>query len=79
MYLLTWNISIAAAIPANSATTLAKSTKNPVIMTKNVGRNPNSSRIRSDKPLPVTTPIRAHISPVTYNAMVMGISDHNNA
>ena len=68
-----------AATPANSATTLARSTKKPVIITKNVGRKPNSSRIRSDNPLPVMTPMRAHISSVTYSAMVMGISDHSKA
>src|SRR5205807_1923710 len=52
---------MAAATPANSATTFARSTKKPVIITKNVGRNPNSSRMRSESPLPVTTPMRAHI------------------
>ena len=30
-------------------------------------------------PLPVITPIRAHISSVTYSAIVMGISDHSKA
>ena len=34
-------------------------------MTKKVERNPNSSRIRSERPLPVTTPMRAHISSLT--------------
>lgn len=58
---------------------VGKVDEKPVIMTKNVGRNPNSSRIRSDSPLPVTTPMRAHISSVTYNAMVIGISDHSSA
>ena len=78
-YLLTPKICIAAATPANSATTFAKSTKKPAIITKNVERNPNSSRIRSESPLPVTTPIRAHISSVTYSAIVMGMSDHSRA
>ena len=70
---------MAAATPANSATTFARSTKKPVTITKNVGRKPNSSRIKSESPLPVMTPRRAHISSVTYSAMVMGISDHSNA
>src|SRR6266852_4207359 len=52
---------MAAATPANSATTFARSTKKPVIITKKVGRNPNSSRMRSESPFPVTTPIRAHL------------------
>ena len=65
MYLLTWKICIAAATPANSATTFARSTKNPVIITKKVDRNPNSSRMRSESPFPVTTAMRAHISSVT--------------
>src|SRR6266404_848910 len=79
MYLLTPKICMEAATPANSATTLARSTKKPVTITKNVGRNPNSSRIKSDNPLPVMTPMRAHISSVTYSAMVIGISDHSSA
>ena len=69
---------MAAATPANSATTFARSTKNPVTITKNVERKPNSSRIRSESPFPVTTPIRAHISSVTYSAIVIGISDHSS-
>ena len=51
-----------AATPANSATVFPKSTISPASITKNVDRNPNSSRIRSESPFPVTTPIRAHIS-----------------
>src|ERR1700721_2195365 len=71
----TGKLSKDGATPANSAPTFAKSTKKPVTITKNVGRKPNSSRIRSDRPLPVMTPMRAHISSVTYKAMVMGMSD----
>src|SRR6266481_6452148 len=78
-YLLTPKICMDAATPANSATTFARSTKKPVIITKNVGRNPNSSRMRSDRPFPVTTPIRAHISSVTYSAMFMGMRDQCSA
>ena len=36
-------------------------------------RNPNSSRIRSLRPLPVTAPMRAAISCTTISATVMGI------
>src|ERR1700732_3694605 len=79
MYFDIPKICIEAATPANSAATFPISTMSPATITKNVGRNPNSSRIKSDRPLPVTTPIRAHISSVTYNAIVMGISDHNSA
>ncbi len=39
-------------------------------------RRPNSSRMRSLRPLPVTTPMRAHISCTTMSAMVMGIMVH---
>src|SRR5260370_621201 len=44
-YLLIPKICMDAATPANSATTLARSTKKPVIITKNVERNPNSARM----------------------------------
>ena len=39
-------------------------------------RRPNSSRIRSLRPLPVTAPMRAHISCTTIRAMVIGIMVH---
>ena len=78
MYRLIPKISTAEATPANSATTFPRSTRKPATITKNVGRKPNSSRIRSESPLPVTTAMRAHISSVTYSAMVMGISDHKS-
>ena len=38
-----------------------------------VTRRPNSSRMRSDSPFPVTAPMREHISWVTINTRVMGI------
>ncbi len=47
-------------------------------MVMNVARNPNSSRIRSDRPLPVTAPMRAAISCTTMSAMVVGISVHSS-
>ncbi len=40
---------------------------------KNVVRKPNSSRIRSERPLPVTAPMREHISWVTIKSSVIGI------
>ena len=63
--LLTPKICMDAATPANSATVLPKSTANAATITKKVERKPNSSRIRSERPLPVTTPMRAHISSET--------------
>ena len=58
MYLLMRKISIDEATPANSATVFPKSTASAASITKNVDRNPNSSRIESESPLPVTTPMR---------------------
>ena len=46
-------------------------------MTKNVVRRPNSSRIKSDKPLPVTAPMREHITWVTIRISVTGSIVHN--
>ena len=60
-------------MPENSATTLPKFTITSRIIIKNVIRSPNSSRIRSLSPLPVTAPIRAHISCTTISASVIGI------
>jgi len=37
---------------------------------------PNRSRIRSDNPFPVTTPIRALISWTIIKASMIGTSDH---
>ena len=48
-------------------------------MVKNVMRRPNSSRIRSDRPLPVIAPMRAAISCTTISATVVGISVHSSA
>lgn len=79
MYFVTPKISIDAATPANSATVFAMSTTRPASITKNVDRKPNSSRIKSESPFPVTTPMRAHISSLTYSAMAIGISDHSMA
>ena len=67
------NSSRLLATPANSAMMLPKFVKTSAIMSKNVTRSPNSSRIRSLSPLPVTAPMRADISCTTTSAIVMGI------
>ena len=41
---------------------------------RNVIRRPNSSRIRSDSPFPVTAPMREHISCVMTSSRVIGSS-----
>jgi len=64
-------------MPANSAITLVKFVSTSAIIRKNVVRNPNSSRIKSERPLPVTAPMREDISCVTINNSVMGMSVHN--
>ena len=51
-----------AAAPENSATVLARLAMSRTIIAKAVGRTPNRSRMRSDRPWPVTTPSRAAIS-----------------
>jgi hypothetical protein len=66
------------AIPANSATTLPKLVSTSPAISRNVMRKPNSSRIRSLKPLPVITPMRAVISCTTISARVIGIIVHSS-
>ena len=78
MYLLTWKSCMLPAMPENSVTTLPKFTTTSRIMMTNVMRRPNSSRIRSLRPLPVTTPMRAHISCTTISASVIGIIVHSS-
>jgi hypothetical protein len=78
MYLLTPKIPMPEARPANSAAMLPKSARPSTIMVKKVMRRPNSSRIRSDRPLPVIAPMRAAISCTTISAMVVGISVHSS-
>ena len=72
------NSSRLLATPANSATTLPKFVTTSVTITKNVTRKPNSSRIRSLNPLPVTAPMRAAISCTTTSATVIGIMVHKS-
>src|ERR1700690_2369009 len=66
------------AMPANSAMTLPKFVIRMPSIIRKVMRRPNSSRIRSLRPLPVTAPMRAHISCTTISATVIGIMVHSN-
>ena len=64
------------ATPAKFAITFVRFTTTSAAIMRNVGRSPNSSRIRSDRPLPVTAPMREHISWVTISSRVIGSSVH---
>ena len=77
-YLLTRNSSSALATPAKFAMTFVKFATTSSVMSANVGRRPNSSRMRSDRPLPVTAPMRAFISCVTTSSRAMGGSVHRS-
>ncbi len=70
------NSSSEPAMPANSAMTLVRLVTTSVTIMKNVARRPNSSRIRSCRPLPVTAPMREFISWVMMSRTVIGISVH---
>ena len=61
-------------MPANSEVTLVRLTINSSAIMRNVIRRPNSSRMRSESPFPVTAPMREHISCVMIRTSVMGIS-----
>ncbi len=78
IYLLMPKTPMPEASPANSAAMLPKSASPSTVMVKNVMRRPNSSRIRSESPLPVIAPMRAAISCTTISAMVVGISVHSS-
>ena len=73
IYLLTPKMPMPEAKPANSAMMLPKSAMPSTSMVKKVARKPNSSRMRSERPLPVMAPIRAAISCTTMRAIVVGI------
>ena len=60
-------------MPANSPRMFPKLINKITSIMKKVMRKPNSSRMRSLKPLPVTAPIRAQISWTTISANVTGI------
>ena len=59
--------------------TLPKFTSTSRSMMMTVMRRPNSSRMRSLRPLPVTAPMRAHISCTTMSARVTGIMVQSSA
>ena len=72
MNLLTWNSSSELATPAKLAMTLVRLVSTSAAIIRKVVRIPNSSRMRSERPLPVTAPMREHISCVTISSTVMG-------
>ena len=78
MYFDQPNSSRLLAMPANSATMFPKFVMTSVTITMKVRRKPNSSRMRSLRPLPVTAPIRAVISWTTISAIVIGIIVHSS-
>ena len=69
--------SIPAAMPANSATVVKALATTNRAMAKVVLRTPKRSRIRSARPLPVTTPIRALISLMTIRQIVTSTSSQS--
>src|SRR5207249_2437502 len=81
-------MAMPAARPANSATMLAKSAAPRITMVKKVARKPNSSRTRSDRPLPVTAPTRAAdivlvsasstVFPTAFSQALMRAPKHGN-
>ena len=72
------NSSRLEATPANSATALPKFVTSTAIITMKVTRSPKCSRRRSASPLPVTVPMRAHISCTTTSATVTGSRIHSS-
>ncbi len=75
----TEKISSAAEVPAKLATVLARLATSSTSIAKAVQRTPNESRMRSERPCPVTTPSRAAISCTTASiSSVMGKS-HSRA
>ena len=57
-------------MPAYSAATLLPFAMSSASIATIVQRTPNRSRIRSESPLPVTAPMRAHISWMTMSPTV---------
>src|ERR1041385_1305098 len=76
-YLGTWNSSSAAAMPANSAIVVTVLATSSSSIASVVPRTPNRSRIRSARPLPVTTAIRASISLTTARLTVIRARIHS--
>ncbi len=63
--------SDAAAMPANSEMVTSTLAMSSVSMAKAAPRTPKRSRIKSESPLPVMAPMRAHISCTTERLTVM--------
>ena len=61
-------------MPANSADVVNVFITNSPSIVISAIRTPNSSRMRAERPLPETTPMRAAISCTTMSATVMGTS-----
>ena len=78
MYRETPKSSRLLATPANSAMMLPKLVTTSANIRRNVMRKPNSSRMRSLRPLPVTAPMRDAISWTTTSAIVVGIMAHSS-
>ena len=78
MYFDTPKSSRLLATPANSAMMLPKLVTISASIRKNVTRKPNSSRMRSLSPLPVTAPMRDDISCTITSAIVIGIIVHSS-
>ena len=78
MYFDTPKSSKLLATPANSPMMLKKFVTNSASISTNVARSPNSSRMRSLRPLPVTAPIRDDISWMITSAIVIGIIVHRS-
>ena len=79
MYLEMPNSSQAAAMPANSEMVMRILATSSVDMAKAAPRTPKRSRMRSERPLPVAAPMRAHISCTTERLMVMMTSTQSSA
>ena len=78
MYFGTPNSSKLLATPANSPMMLKKFVTNSASISRKVARSPNSSRMRSLRPLPVMAPIRDDISWTITSAIVIGIIVHRS-
>ncbi len=78
-YRLIPKISRLAARPANSAAQVPRLVTRRASMMSTVVFTPYSSRMRSERPLPVTTPSRATISCTMTSSASMGTKDHSRA
>ncbi len=72
------NSSPAAAMPANSATVTVLLAMSRTSIANADHLTPNSSRMSSAKPLPVTTPMRATMICTTISATVIGPMTHSS-